>query len=311
MSSIESHTAIIKALAKRIGFSFCGISEAVPLDEESARLESWLRRGYQGSMRYLENHREMRLDPRELVPGAKSVVSLAYNYFPRKMLPGHGTYKIAKYAYGADYHKVLRKKLKRMLREVHARIGEVHGRAFVDSAPVMERQWAAKSGLGWIGKNGLLLNRGMGSFFFLCELIIDLPLVPDGPIGDYCGTCTRCLDACPTQAFPQPGVLDASKCISYLTIELKDSIPHGFHGRMDDWIFGCDVCQDVCPWNRFSKPSPEEAFYPGEQLKKMQKRDWEEITEEIFNRIFAHSPLKRAGYEGIRNSIAANKKVRK
>jgi epoxyqueuosine reductase len=307
---MESHTVTIKSLARKYGFAFCGISEATTLDQERKHLEDWLLRGYQGTMGYLERHQDLRLDPRALVPGAKSVVSLAYNYFPNRNLDRAGTYKVAKYAYGEDYHKVLKKKLKGMLRDIRTQVGEVHGRAFVDSAPVMERQWAAKSGLGWIGKNGLVLNRSMGSFFFLCELIIDLPLVPDGPVGDYCGTCTRCLDACPTAAFPQPGVLDASKCISYLTIELKGTVPEVFQGKMDDWIFGCDICQDVCPWNRFSKPAREEAFSPGEHLPAMEKHDWEEITEEVFNRVFEHSPLRRAGYHGIKKNIAANKKAR-
>ena len=291
-----------------MGFLYCGISKAERLDSEAEKLESWLNQGMNGKMGYMANHFEKRLDPSLLVPGAKSVVSLLYNYYPKASLEKEGNYKIAKYAYGKDYHFVIKDKLKSFLDLLQKEVGEVDGRVFVDSAPVMERQWAAKSGLGWLGKNTLLLNRGHGSFFFLAELIIDLELQYDNPIGDYCGTCTKCLDACPTAAFPQPGVLDASRCISYLTIELKDEIPAGFEGKFNDWIFGCDICQDVCPWNRFSKPHRETAFEPSDKLKGLGKKDWEEMTAEVFNKVFKKSAIKRTKWEGLKRNIEFAKK---
>jgi len=255
-------------------------------------------------MGYMENHFDKRLDPRKLVHGAKSVISLIYNYFPRQVISKSNNYHIAKYAYGTDYHFVIKNRLKKMFGEIQQEVGEINGRVFVDSAPVMERQWAARSGLGWLGKNTLLLNRQMGSFFFLAELICDLNLIPDQPIKDYCGTCTKCIDACPTQAIVGDGVLDASKCISYLTIELRDEIPGEFQGKMEDWIFGCDICQDVCPWNRFSKSHNEKQFFPGEELKKFKKQNWEEVTKEVFGRIFKNSAVKRTRYEGFKRNIS-------
>ncbi len=256
-------------------------------------------------MGYLANHFDKRLDPTLLVPGAKTVVSLIYNYYPENKLPEDpNSIKLAKYAYGEDYHFVIKDKLKTFLEIIREEIGEVDGRAFVDSAPVMERQWAQKAGLGWLGKNSLLLNRKMGSFFFLAELIIDLEVQPDSPLTkDFCGTCTRCIDACPTEAIVQPGVVDGSRCISYLTIELKDAIPLEFSEKMENWAFGCDICQDICPWNRFSKPNREPAFQPNPELLDFSNRDWEEITEETFRKVFKKSALKRTKYLGLRRNL--------
>ncbi len=253
-------------------------------------------------MSYLENHFEKRLDPRKLVPGAKSVISLVYNYYPEKDLATSDGFKIAKYAYGKDYHFVIKDKLKIFFEELKNQIGEIEGRVFVDSAPVHERAWAAKSGLGWIGKNSLLLNKEMGSFFFLAEIILDLDLIPDGPVKDHCGTCTACMDACPTDAIPEPYEVDGSRCISYLTIELKDEIPDEFQGKMDNWIFGCDICQDVCPWNRFSKPHHEKEFEPG-GWENLTKEDWTELTEEVFRKVFQKSAVKRTKFLGLKRNI--------
>ncbi|HMP99633.1 MAG TPA: tRNA epoxyqueuosine(34) reductase QueG [Cyclobacteriaceae bacterium] len=302
-SSKENNTKLIKSLAASLDFSFCGISKAEFLEEEAPRLETWLKRGYQGKMSYLENYFDKRLDPRLLVPDAKSVISLVYNYFPKKDLAEESNLKIAKYAYGEDYHFVIKDKLKNFLQGIQEKIGDVHGRAFVDSAPVMERQWATKAGIGWIGKNSLLLNREMGSFFFLAELILDIELEPDGPMKDYCGTCTACMDACPTDAIPQPYVVDGSKCISYFTIELKEEIPAEVKGKFENWIFGCDICQDVCPWNRFSKPHNEPHFDPHPDLANMKKSDWQEITEEVFEKLFKKSAVKRTRLEGLKRNI--------
>jgi epoxyqueuosine reductase len=303
MKSTTHHTKLIKSFATLLGFSFCGISKAEFLEEEAPRLEEWLKRGYQGSMSYLENHFDKRLDPTLLVPGAKSVISLIYNYFPEKDLATDSPLKIAKYAYGEDYHFVIKDKLKEFLQYIQENIGEVHGRAFVDSAPVMERILAKKSGLGWIGKNSLLLNRSMGSFFFIAELIVDLELEYDGPIKDYCGTCTACMDACPTEAIPQPYVVDGSKCISYFTIELKDEIPSSVKGKFENWIFGCDICQDVCPWNRFSQPHLEPRFTPHSEVEKMKQEDWKEITNEVFQKLFKISAVKRTKLEGLKRNV--------
>lgn len=300
---IEKNTLYIKKKAQELGFFFCGISKARFLEEEAENLESWLNKGMHGSMSYMENHFDKRLDPRLLVEGAKSVISLAYNYFPETYLAEENNYKIAKYAYGRDYHKVIKNKLKDFMNSINENIGEVSGRAFVDSAPVMERQWAREAGIGWIGKNSLLLNKKAGSFFFLAELIIDLELEPDGPVKDYCGTCTACMDACPTDAIPQAYVVDGSKCISHLTIELKDKIPQEFKGKMDNWIFGCDICQDVCPWNKFSKPHNDAQFEPNDQLKLMSKSDWQEITAYVFDELFKGSAVKRTNYEGLKRNI--------
>jgi epoxyqueuosine reductase len=299
------YAQIIKSQAKNLGFDFCGIAKAEFLQEEAPKLEAWLNQNYQGKMSYMANHFDKRLDPTKLVDGAKTVVSLIYNYYPEKKLPEKPEdYKLAKYAYGKDYHFVIKDKLKTLLKLLQEQIGDFGGRAFVDSAPIMERQWAKKSGLGWLGKNSLLLNRQMGSFFFLAELIIDLEVVPDPPmVKDYCGTCTKCIDACPTEAIVRPGVVDGSKCISYFTIELKEQIPAEVKGKFENWIFGCDICQDVCPWNRFSKPHQETAFNPHPDIKEMDNKDWEEITEETFNKVFEKSAVKRAKYSGLLRNI--------
>lgn len=301
----EKYAQIVKTQAKSLGFDFCGIAKAGFLEEEAPKLEAWLNKNFHGQMSYMANHFDKRLDPTKLVEGAKSVISLIYNYFPGKRLPeGPEDLKIAKYAYGQDYHLVVKDRLKTLMEILRKEIGEIGGRAFVDSAPVMERQWAQKSGLGWLGKNSLLLNRDMGSFFFLAELIIDVEISPDPPMAkDYCGTCTRCIDACPTDAIVADGVVDASKCISYLTIELKENIPAGFKGKMENWIFGCDICQDVCPWNRFSKPHREPLFEMSPDLANMGKREWLEITEEVFQQVFAKSPLKRSKWSGLRRNV--------
>ncbi|CAN5289269.1 tRNA epoxyqueuosine(34) reductase QueG [soil metagenome] len=309
ISAPSQHTQLIKSLAHELGFSFCGIARAEFLEEEAPKLEEWLRRGYQGKMDYLENHFDKRLDPRLLVPGAKSVVSLVYNYYPKKTLGADqvnipdSSLKVARYAYGEDYHFVVKDKLKELLDRLRSTIGEINGRAFVDSAPVMERAWAAKAGAGWVGKNSLLLNRSLGSFFFLAELIIDLELEYDGPIKDYCGSCTACMDACPTDAIPAPYVVDGSKCISYFTIELKEEIPKEVKGKFENWIFGCDICQEVCPWNRFAKPASEPRFQPKDELENMSSSEWREITEEVFNRVFKDSAVKRTKFSGLKRNI--------
>ncbi|PCH92344.1 MAG: tRNA epoxyqueuosine(34) reductase QueG [Bacteroidetes bacterium] len=277
MSSKFTNTKLIKDETNRLGFMYCGVSKAGFLEEEAPRLEQWLNKNMHGSMAYMERNFDKRLDPTKLVPGAKSVVSLLLNYFPSELQRDDAAPKISKYALGKDYHFVVKDKLKDFMSRIHEEIGEVGGRVFVDSAPVMERQWAAKSGLGWLGKNSLLLNKQRGSFYFLAELIIDLELEEDGPMQDYCGTCTKCIDACPTDAIVGDGIVDASKCISYLTIELKDDLSRDFADKMEDWVFGCDICQDVCPWNRFSKPHQEEAFQSHSLLTEMDKKDWEEM----------------------------------
>ena len=294
---------MIKAEAKRLGFLSCGISRAEFLEEEAPRLEKWLRQGMHGEMGYMENYFDKRLDPRKLVPGAKSVISLLYNYFPSEK-QREDTYKISKYAYGEDYHHVIKRKLRQLLEFVQEEVGEVHGRAFVDSAPVLDRAWAARSGLGWVGKNSNLLTRQVGSFYFIAELIVDLDLEADAPATDHCGSCTACLDACPTQAIVQPYVVDGSRCISYFTIELKNEIPAEFQGRLDDWVFGCDVCQDVCPWNRFASPHREPAFQPPEALLEFSKEDWEELTEDVFRKVFQKSAVKRTKFRGLSRNIA-------
>lgn len=300
----QDYTTFIKQKAKELGFDFCGISKAEFLEEEAPRLEKWLNQKMHGQMSYMENHFDKRLDPRLLVPDAKSVVSLLYNYYPsKKILHTDETLKISKYAYGTDYHLVIKDKLKTFFKAIQEQIGEVSGRVFVDSAPVMDKVWAAKSGLGWIGKHTNLLNREMGSFFFVAELILDLELEVDAPTKDYCGTCTRCIDACPTEAIVSPYVVDGSKCISYFTIELKDEIPEDYKGKFENWIFGCDICQDVCPWNRFAKPHQEPQFEPSEDLAKMKKNDWKDITEEIFHNIFKKSAVHRTKLMGLKRNI--------
>ena len=273
------------------------------MEEEAPRLEHWLNQQMHGQMSYMANHFDKRLDPRKLVEGAQSVVSLMYNYYPERELNEKQYYKLSKYAYGKDYHKVIRKKLKQLLRNLNEQIGEIHGRAFVDSAPVLEKAWAQKSGLGWVGKNANLISKGHGSFFFLAELIIDIPLEPDTPTKDYCGTCTKCIEACPTDAITSPYVVDGSKCISYFTIELKEAIPQEVKGKFENWMFGCDICQDVCPWNRFSTPTHEPAFSQKEALNHMTKGDWEEITEELFDALFESSAVKRTKLKGLKRNI--------
>lgn len=303
MNSVEKNTAFIKQKATELGFLYCGVSKADFLKNEALRLEQWLHQKKQGEMLWMENHFDKRLDPRLLVDGAKSVVTVLLNYFPKEMLTTEDNFKISKYAYGIDYHYVIKEKLNALMQQISEEIGEVHGRAFVDSAPVMDKAWATRSGAGWIGKNANIIRPQVGSFFFIGELIIDLELTADGPMQDYCGTCTRCIDACPTAAITEPYVVDGSKCISYLTIELKSNIPEEFKGKMDNWIFGCDVCQDVCPWNSFSKPHDEPAFVLHEDLKQITKKDWLEISKEVFDKTFKHSPIKRSKWEGLKKNI--------
>lgn len=304
MSTVEKNTNLIKSLAANYGFDYCGIAKARLLDDDARRLESWLGKGLHGSMQYMENHFDLRIDPSRLVPGAKSVITLLLNYFPEK-IQSEDAPKISKYAFGNDYHEVIRSKLKLFLGEITEKIGEVHGRGFVDSAPVLERAWAHKAGIGWIGKNGNLISKQSGSFFFIATLIVDLELEYDNAfVKDYCGTCTKCIDGCPTDAILPDKVIDGSKCISYFTIELKDAlIPEAQKGKFENWMFGCDVCQDVCPWNRFSKPTGEIHFTPIPAILNLSTNDWEGLTEESFKRIFKNSPLKRAKFEGIKRNL--------
>ncbi|HAI18577.1 MAG: tRNA epoxyqueuosine(34) reductase QueG [Xanthomarina sp.] len=302
MNLKQQHTDFIKTEAKRLGFLSCGVSKAQFLEEEAPRLENWLNKQMHGQMHYMENHFDKRLDPNKLVEGSKSVISLLLNYFPEKT-QDHETYKLSKYAYGTDYHFVIKDKLKSLLHAIQVEIGEVEGRAFVDSAPVLDKAWAAKSGLGWIGKHSNLLTQQVGSFYFIAELIIDLELEYDGITTDHCGTCTKCIDACPTKAITEPYVVDGSKCISYFTIELKENIPTQFKGQFEDWMFGCDICQDVCPWNRFSKSHNEPLFNPHPDLLDMTKKDWEEITEETFKKVFKKSAVKRTKFSGLKRNI--------
>jgi epoxyqueuosine reductase len=302
MSSLSQNTAIIKSAAKEFGFLSCGISKADFLEEEASRLEQWLKAGKHGNMVYMENHFDKRLDPRLLVPGGKSVVSILLNYYTEEQ-QAKGAPKISKYAYGKDYHLVIKDKLKQLFQKIQEEIGEVNGRVFVDSAPVMDKAWAVRSGLGWMGKNTNLINQKVGSFFFIAELIIDLELEYDTPVTDHCGTCTACIDACPTEALT-PYNIDASKCISYLTIELKDQIPNEFQNKMDNWAFGCDVCQDVCPWNRFSKTHNEPLFDPKPELMDYNQKDWEELTETTFETIFKNSAVKRTRYQGLKRNLS-------
>lgn len=301
-TTTPKYTQMIKSEAQRLGFLSCGISKAGFLEAEAPRLEAWLQKGMQGEMHYMENHFDKRLDPTLLVDGAKSVISLLLNYYPSEV-QNPESYKLSKYAYGQDYHFVIKDKLKDLLRFIQTEIGEVSGRAFVDSAPVLDKAWAAKSGLGWVGKNGNLLSKQVGSFFFIAELIVDLDLEYDTITTDHCGNCTACLDACPTEAIVAPYVVDGSKCISYFTIELKDNLPMEMKGKFEDWMFGCDVCQDVCPWNRFSKPHSEPLFDPNPELLSFTKKDWEEITEETFRKVFKNSAVKRTKYDGLLRNI--------
>ena len=298
-----ANTTLVKSLAKQFGFDYCGIATAKELTEDARRLEQWLSNGYHGEMQYMENHFDKRLDPTKLVSGAKSVISLMYNYYSEKKQNDSEAPKISMYAYGMDYHFVVKDKLKTFFQKISDEVGEIDGRVFVDSAPVHERAWAAKAGLGWVGKNSLLLNKNQGSFFFLAEIILDLELEYDTPVTDHCGTCTACMDACPTDAIADPYVVDGSKCISYFTIELKENIPAEFKGKFEEWIFGCDICQDVCPWNRFSKPHKEPEFLPHPDLDGMTKRDWQEITEETFQKVFKKSALKRTKFLGLKRNV--------
>jgi epoxyqueuosine reductase len=297
-----SHTSLIKSEAKRLGFLSCGISKAEFLEVEAPRLEKWLKKNMHGEMAYMENHFDKRLDPRLLVEGSKSVISLLLNYYPEDTQV-QDSYKISKYAYGQDYHYVIKSKLRQLQEFISEEIGEVNGRAFVDSAPVLDKAWAAKSGLGWIGKNSNLLTQQVGSFYFIAELIVDIELEYDHAVTDHCGTCTACIDACPTQAIVEPYVVDGSKCISYYTIELKNELPLEVKGSFDDWMFGCDICQDVCPWNRFSKPHNEPLFNPNPELLSMTKKDWVEMTEDVFRKVFKKSAVKRTKFSGLTRNI--------
>ncbi|WP_342450940.1 tRNA epoxyqueuosine(34) reductase QueG [Aridibaculum aurantiacum] len=301
---LQKRSILIKQWAKDLGFDICGIAKAQKLDNDAKRLEQWLNQGMHGSMQYMENHFDLRVDPTRLVPGAKSVITLLMNYYPSQQQAA-GAPKVARYAFGKDYHEVIRAKLKVFLQNMKAQFGDVEGRGFVDSAPVLERSWATKSGLGWIGKNGNLINKQAGSFFFIATLITDLEVEPDDPFAkDFCGSCTRCIDSCPTGAILPGKVVDGSKCISYYTIELKDLlIPEEQKGKFKDWMFGCDICQEVCPWNRFSKPNLIPEFTPIPEVLNLKKDEWEELTEEKFKEIFRHSPLKRSKYAGIRRNL--------
>lgn len=300
----QKHTEFIKATSKSLGFDYCGIAKAQQLDDDARRLESWLNKGFQGSMNYMNNYFGLRIDPSKLVPGAKSVITLLLNYYPSQKQNDDAP-QVSKYAYGKDYHEVIKEKLKTFLLLIKENIGDIHGRGFTDSAPVLERSWAQKSGLGWIGKNGNLITKNSGSFFFIATLITDLDLEADDPfIKDYCGTCTKCIDNCPTDAILPDKVIDGSKCVSYFTIELKDLlIPGEMKGKFENKLFGCDVCQDVCPWNRFSKPTNETAFTPIREILNFTKNDWEEMTEESFKVIFKNSPLKRSKFSGIKRNL--------
>lgn len=304
MDNKQKYSQLIKNESKRLGFTSCGIAKATFLEKEAPRLEQWLKDDYHGEMKYMENHFDKRLDPRLLVDGAKSVISLSYNYFTENQ-QDEDSYKVAKYAYGQDYHHVVKDKLKQLYVFINEQIGEINGRVFVDSAPVMERSWAEKAGLGWNGKHSLLIQKELGSFFFLAELIIDLELEYDQPFQtDHCGTCTKCIDACPTEAILPNNTIDGSKCISYFTIELKDEIPPSMKNKFEDWMFGCDICQDVCPWNRFSKPHNEPLFNPHPDLLDMTKRDWEELSLDAFQKVFKKSAVKRTKFQGLKRNIA-------
>ncbi len=303
-NSTSSYSALIKDEAKNLGFMFCGISKAEFLEDEAPRFEAWLNKGMHGEMSYMENYFDKRLDPRLLVDGAKSVISLGINYYNDQDQDDPLSPKISKYAYGTDYHFVIKDKLKQLLAIINNKIGEVNGRAFVDSAPVLDRAWAKKAGLGWVGKNTNLINKRAGSFFFLAELIVDLELDYDiEPAADHCGTCTRCIDACPTDAIVGPYVVDGSRCISYLTIELKNEIPAEFKGKMDNWMFGCDICQDVCPWNKFSVLHNEPQLEPLPELLNLKNDDWQEITEDVFKKVFKNSAINRTRFEGLKRNI--------
>lgn len=303
MQSPEKYSQLIKQKAQKFGFQSCGISKAEFLEEEAQPLEDWLKNNFQGEMQYMENYFDKRLDPRLLVEGSKSVISLSYNYFPKEEISSLDNFKISKYAYAQDYHEIIKEILRDMVAELREEIGDFDCRVFVDSAPVLERAWAKKSGIGWVGKNANLITKQNGSFYFLAEIICDLKLESDYTTTDHCGTCTKCIDACPTNAIISDKIIDGSKCISYATIELKNEIPDSFKNKMDDWMFGCDVCQDVCPWNRFSKPHQQPLFSPNHQLKNFKKEDWTELTQELFSEIFRKSPVKRTKFSGLMRNI--------
>lgn len=302
-STAEKYSHLIKAKAKSFGFQNCGISKADFLEEDARHLEAWLNNNYHGEMKYMENHFDKRLDPRLLVEGSKSVISLSYNYFPGEKISTLENFKISKYAYAEDYHEVVKEVLRDLVLELQQEIGDFAFRVFVDSAPVLERSWAKKSGIGWVGKNSNLITKQSGSFYFLAEIICDLGLIPDHATTDHCGSCTKCIDACPTDAIISDKIIDGSKCISYATIELKDQIPDYFKDKMEDWMFGCDICQDVCPWNRFSVPNLQTKFRPNESLKNYKKSDWKDLTQELFSKIFRKSPVKRTKFAGLKRNI--------
>ena len=300
----QKYSALIKAKAQKFGFQNCGISKAGFLEEDARPLENWLQNHYHGQMQYMENYFDKRLDPTLLVEGSKSVISLSYNYFPEENISGSDTYKISKYAYGQDYHEIIKEILEEMVAELKEEIGDFHCRVFTDSAPVLERSWARKSGIGWVGKNANLITKQSGSFYFLAEIICDLELSEDEPTTDHCGTCRKCIDACPTDAIISEKIIDGSKCISYATIELKNEIPESFKNKMEDWMFGCDICQDVCPWNRFSVPHQQEKFKPNHFPKSYTKKDWQELSQELFSEIFRKSPVKRTKFAGLKRNIS-------
>ncbi len=303
-SLVETRTELIKKEALRLGFLDCRIAKADFLEDEAPRLEDWLENNHHGQMSYMANHFDKRLDPRKLVEGAKSVISLSLNYYSDERASDENAPKISMYAYGRDYHKVIKSKLKALIRFIHTEIGEVGGRAFVDSAPVMDKAWALKSGIGWMGKHSNVLSKKTGSFYFISELILDLELVSDTMVTDHCGTCTACIDACPTGAIIRPYVVDGSKCISYFTIELKDEIfPSEYKGKFDNWMFGCDICQEVCPWNRFSTQHQEPDFFPHANLLNLSTKEWEELTEDVFEELFKGSPVKRTKFAGLKRNL--------
>ena len=302
-SNIDKNAQIIHNLARKCGFDYCGISKAEELTNDAVNLEKWLNKGYHGKMKWMENHFEKRIDPTKLVPDSKSVISLLFNYCPNTNLDEHNL-RISKYAYGNDYHFVIKDKLKNFMNLIQFEIGHVNGRVFVDTAPVLDRAWAAKSGLGWIGKNSMLITKQKGSFYFIAEIILDLELKPDYPTTDHCGSCTACIDACPTDAIIEDKVIDSNKCISYLTIELNEQIPSSFKDKMEGWVFGCDICQDVCPWNRFSSASKENQFKAHPKLKELHENDWTELTEDVFKDVFKKSAVKRAGFMKLSENIA-------
>ncbi len=303
MNNIERYTNSIKEKSKKFGFQSCGISKADFLEEDAKPLESWLKNNFHGEMKYMENYFDKRLDPRLLVEGSKSVISLSYNYFPEEKISTLENFKISKYAYAEDYHEVIKEILKEMISELQTEIGEFSFRVFVDSAPILERSWAKKSGIGWVGKNANLITKQNGSFYFLAEIICDLDLIADHETTDHCGTCRKCIDACPTNAIVSERIIDGSKCISYATIELKNEIPDSFKNKMEDWMFGCDICQDVCPWNRFSKPNQQLKFQPNESLRTFKKSNWKELSQDLFSEIFRKSPVKRTKFSGLKRNI--------